>query len=94
MRWNDLGSVLIVVMRPVLQPSRTHLIHRPAKDAPFPPAGGILWGDPLSRWLCDHVSSPRSTAGDHLLVPTFFALAARAQVGRQGPRAHRAATCP
>lgn len=35
MRRNNLGRVLIVVMRPVLQPSRTHLIHRPAKDALF-----------------------------------------------------------
>lgn len=33
MRRNNLGRVLIVVMRPVLQPSRTHLIHRSAKDA-------------------------------------------------------------
>lgn len=30
---NNLGRVLIAVMRPVLQPSRTHLIHRHAKDA-------------------------------------------------------------
>lgn len=52
MRRNNLGRVLIVVMRPVLQPSRTHLIHSPAKDAlfhrPVEPYGVIL-----SRSLCD-----------------------------------------
>jgi hypothetical protein len=44
MRRNNLWSVLIIVMRSVLLPLRTHLIHRPAKDT-LPPAGGPLWGD-------------------------------------------------
>lgn len=64
MRRNNLGRVLIVVMRAVLQPSRTHLIHRPAKDAL--PAGGTLLGDPCHA---------RSAIMFHLRVrpsPTWF----------------------